>query len=158
MQLVFRTNSMNRLQVSSNVPKWAIKPIKICKEIILPEWEVYVESASDIDDEDEVDGKVEYRGEYLTCCIALSSTLKNDDNGLYTIVHEFTHPLLSPYNNTIANVAMLCLKGARQGEINDQLDAISELKRQTDELVVTRVSRIFYEFIKAHYFSKKKPN
>ncbi len=141
---------MSHLIIDKNVPKWAQQWIRLAKAVILPEWEVEVA----IDDDEDVEGRnsrfgiVYYKPEYLTAVIHLNAKLEDNPDGHYTIIHEFTHPILSTYGQLENNIVMMCMKERPQYEYESMMNVVEEMKRQTDELACTRVSRIFYNLIK----------
>ena len=149
------TKQVNKLTIGKNVPKWAIKWIAECKELVLPEWEVTIDSCEAKEEliHENALAMISYLPEYLTANIKLSPLLKDDYQGRYSIVHEFCHPVMAKYFELVMTVFDLGHVSKHQHEYDSSRQVVEELQRKADEHATTKMARSITELL-TQKFSK----
>lgn len=147
--------STNQLTIGANVPRWAVKWIKECKELILPEWEVSIDSSEppQMEGYEDALAMVSYRSEYLTADIKLTLKLEDNYQGHYSIVHEFCHPAMEKYCELVSTVFDLGHSSKLQHEYDANKRVVEELQRKADEHATTKMARSITELL-TQKFSK----
>lgn len=141
--------AIGQLVISDDVPRWARRWIKACKDLILPTWDVNV-AIGECGEDEKMSwlAHVDYSLDYFTANIVLDKNgLENTSECHEAIVHEFVHPLMSEYCGLLDHVFDMGHVNMSQIQYNTNKSLYMDLAKRADERTTTMVGRIIYQLL-----------